>query len=367
MNFSRVIALVGYVSVSLVLTACTDTEEQTTSELTERARPALIVKVQSAALSAMRSYPGTLDSTKQADIAFRVSGQLMELVAKAGMRVKQGDLLAKLDAAEFNNILAVQRARYELAKIQHGQASALLKKKIGSQLQFDQAVAEMRSAKASLDQASDNLDYTRLLAPFDGIIARVDVENYQAVQAKSTILQLQDNSQLDLHFSVPESLIAQLKVVENPEVINNYCGEVSFSTHPEKRYRACHKEHESVPDALTRNYAVVFTLEAITDFAVLPGMTATIELDFSLLLAETHNSGLLVPVEAVFEKQGQRAVWQVDGDGRARLMPVEVGRFEGERIEIISGLKGGDKVIAAGVTAVSEGMLVKPLVKERGL
>ena len=353
--------------IALLLSACTKPVDQASLDREKQARPAKIVTVQSAALSATRSYPGTLASSQQADIAFRVSGQMIELPAKPGMRVQRGDLLAKLDAAEFNNALAAQQARYELAKIQHDQASALLKKKIASQLQFDQAMAELRSARASLDQARDNLSYTQLLAPFDGVVARVDVENYQSIQAKSPILQLQDNSRLDLHFSVPESLIAQLKVVENPEIINNYCGLVTFNTRPDRSYRACHKEHESVPDPVTRNYAAVFTLEPVHDFAVLPGMTATISLDFARLLADQHNNGLLVPVEAVFEKSGQRSVWLVDQSLRTHLIPVEVGRFEGGMIEITAGLKVGSQVIAAGVTAVREGMWVKPLVKERGL
>ncbi|TVO77839.1 efflux RND transporter periplasmic adaptor subunit [Sedimenticola selenatireducens] len=367
MKFKSLVGVCTLLFSVLIITACSKADEPIDVTLSVKARPAKIITVQSAALSAMRTYPGTLESNQQADIAFRVSGQLVELPARPGMRVKRGDLLAKLDAAEFNNTLAAQEARYELAKIQHDQASALLKKKIASQLQYDQAVAEMRSAKASLDQARDNLAYTRLLAPFDGVVARVSAENYQSVQAKLPILQLQDNSRLDLHFSVPESLIAQLKVVDNPEVINSYCGVVTFSTRPGTTYRACHKEHESVPDPVTRNYAAVFTLEPIKDFSVLPGMTATIALDFSLLFAETDNNGLLVPVEAVFEKEGQRSVWRVDENGQARLTPVEVGRFEGEQIEITAGLKVADQVIAAGVTAVSDGMLVKPLVKERGL
>ncbi len=90
---------------------------------------------------------------------------------------------------------------FDLAKIQHDQARKLLKKKLSSQLQYDQAAAELKSARAALDHARDNLQYTRLVAPFDGIVARVDAENYQAIQAKVPIIQLQDDERLDIRFS----------------------------------------------------------------------------------------------------------------------------------------------------------------------
>ena len=362
------LVLVLFFGTALMLNGC---EQKNPGEASpqgpEQARTAKIVPVLSAGVSALRTYPGTLEAYQKADLAFRVEGQLIERPAKPGLRVKKGDELARLDDTDYRNTLDEREARYGLAKIQYDQASKLLKQKLSSQLKFDQALAEMKSARAALEQARDNLDYTRLLAPFDGIVARINVENYQAIKAKETVIHLQNDRLLDVHFSVPETLINRLKKVQDPAVLANYCGSVHFSSHPGKAYRACYREHESVPDALTRNYATVFTLDEMPGFAALPGMTVTISLDFSQLLPEDQKKGLLIPLEAVFEKNGQKWVWRVDEAMRAHRVPVEVGRFEGRMLEITQGLTSKDKVIAAGVDYVRENMLVKALFKERGL
>ena len=363
----RTLSILSSLLGAFLLSACGEAETEAVDAPKDSARPAKIVSVASVGVSLLRTYPGTLEASKQAELAFRVGGQLSELPAQAGLRVKKGDLLARLDNAEYRNTVEERQARFDLAKTEFEQASKLLQKKLTSQLQYDQTQAELKSARAALELARDNLRYTRLLAPFDGIVARVDVENFQAIQAKSPIIQLQDDERLDIRFSVPESLISQMKRIDDPAVIHGICAITHFSAQPRKSYRACHKEHESVPDPLTRNYNVVFSLEKITDFSALPGMTASIELDLSAFLPEDTAKGLLVPIEAVFEKDGKKWVWQVDAEMRAKRTQVETGRFEGGMLEITGPLTASDRVIAAGVDYVREGMLVKPLVKERGL
>ena len=215
---SRTILISSLLVATLILSACEKAATSPAEVSIENARPAKVVPVISAGVSLLRTYPGTIEASKRAELAFRVGGQLSELPAQAGLRVKQGDLLARLDEAEYRNTFEERQARFDLAKIQHDQASKLLQKKLSSQLKYDQAAAELKSARAALEQARDNLQYTRLVAPFDGIVARVDVENYQAIQAKAPVIQLQDDTQLDIRFSVPESLISQMKRVDDPAI-----------------------------------------------------------------------------------------------------------------------------------------------------
>lgn len=363
----RILPAISLLLALIPLGGCEKPADPNSISQKEFARPAKIVPVVSAGISLLRSYPGTLEASQRAELAFRIGGQLAELPARAGLRVKKGDLLARLDDTDYQNTLDERQSRFDLAKIQFDQASKLLKQKLSSQLQYDQAGSELKSARAALDQARDNLRYTRLVAPFDGIVAHVDVKNHQAIQAKSPIIRLQNEDQLDIRFSIPESTISQLKRIEDPSLVKSICANTRFSTHPHKTYQACHKEHESVPDPLTRNYSVVFSIEQITEFTALPGMTASIELDLSGFLPGNSFKGLLVPVEAVFEKENKKWVWIVDSNMRTKQTEVETGRFEGEMLEITSGLSTDNKIVAAGVSYIREGMLVKPMIKERGL
>ncbi|MCP3871358.1 MAG: efflux RND transporter periplasmic adaptor subunit [Gammaproteobacteria bacterium] len=355
------------VFASLLLSACDSgqTPAENTSE--NVARPAKIVSLTENVANLQRTYPGILEASQQADLAFRVSGQLIELAAFAGLHVIAGDLLAQLDPSDYQNTLAERQARFDLAETQLDQAKKLLEKNLSSQLLFDKANAEFKSARAALQQARDNLRYTSLKAPFDGVIARVEIENYQPVQAQLPVIHIRSDRQLDIRFSVPESMIARLKRVDDPEVINSFCGQVTLVTHPNKSYRACHKEHESIPDPLTRNYAALFRLDEISDFVILPGMTATIELDFSRFLADRADHVVYAPVESVLSEENRTWLWQLDAEMRARKIEVTLGRIEGGRVEITSRIDPQKSIIAAGVSYVREGMLVKPIVKQRGL
>lgn len=354
-------------TIAALLTGCSELQEADKQPPEAAARPAKIVALKANTSGLRRTYPGTLAASQQADLAFRVGGQLVELPSSAGEHIKAGDLLARLDPTNFENTVAGLQARFDLTKTQLEQARELLKKNLSSQLLFDQAQSEFKSARAALQQAKDNLRYTQLKAPFDGVISRVSIENYQPVQAQAPIIQIRTDNDLEIQFSVPESLLARLRRVEDPAVIAAFCGKVRFATHPDRTFSACYKEHESVPDPLTRNYAAAFTIDRITDFVVLPGMTATIELDFSAFLANHAEQSLSAPVEAVFAEEGQKWLWAVDADMKARKTAVDVGRIAGGRIEITSTLSPGTKIIAAGVAYIREGMPVKPLVKQRGL
>jgi len=349
------------------LSGCGNGAEPDAGNARESIRPAKIVTVQPSGINVIRTYPGILDASKKSELAFRVGGELVELPAQSGMVVRKGDMVARLDDSEYKNILDEREARYELAKIQYEQASKLVKQKLGSQLQLDQAQAERKSAKAAMEVARDNLGYTKLLAPFDGVIAQVSVENYQAIEHKTPIIQLQQDDILDVDISIPESMIKQLIRPGDPEIIKAFCGEVRFTNHPGKSYKACYKEHESIPDALTRNYALVFSLQPITDFAALPGMTVSMTLDFSPFAVDSEIEGVLVPIEAVFEQDGKEWVWVVSEDMRAQLTEVSTTEFVGEMIAVSKGLNPGQPIIAAGVSYVLEGMPVRPVVKERGL
>ncbi len=363
----RPIGGVALLVLVLLLAACKQETPEQGIASEEIARPAKIVTAQSGAIHARRIYPGTLESSRKSELAFRVDGKLVEVIARAGMEVRQGDLLARLDERDFQNAVNERKAREELAKIQHNQASQLYKKELASQLQLDQSRVELTVAEAALEVARNNLAYTSLRAPFDGVIARVDVENHQTVRAQAAIMNLHDGDHLQVDFDVPEALITRLKRVEDPSTLQQHCGRVFFHSRSDREFHACYREHETLPDPLTRTYQVVYTLMDIEDFPALPGMSVSIEIDLSPLLPDSDLQAVLVPVEAVFVQGEQAYVWTVDQQQRARQQKVTTGKLQGDYFQVIEGLAVGASVIAAGVSYIHDGMLLTPVVRERGL
>ena len=353
-----------FLLVSCLMLAACDNDSAENTQAEPLVRPALIVPVQSYSLLAKRIFPATLEASQHSDLAFRVSGQLAELPVKAGDHVKKGDVLAKLEQSDFKNALSDRQARYDLAKTQYSQIQSLLDKKYASQNKLDEVKANLKAATAALSLARDNLDYTVLTAPFDGVVARVDIQNYQSVKAQSPIILLQDQHDIDVLFSVPEMLLTRLKPGISAQGL---CGDVSFESRPDKTYQACYRKYESIPDPATRTYPVVFTMPKQSDITVLPGMSVSIEIDLSAILADVgSNHAMQIPLSAVFENKGESFVWRVNAKSQAEQVPVTILSIQDNSL-IVEGLSSDDRVIAAGVAYVQAGQVVRPIEKERGL
>lgn len=346
----------------LILTACgEEAESQSTQEPV--IRPAKIAVVQGAEQQARRIFPGTIEAAQHSALSFRVSGELTKLPVQAGARVVKGQVLAELDQSDYKNTLADRQAKYDLANIQYKQIKSLLEKNYASQTKLDEVRANLKAAQSALAIARDNLSYTKLVAPFDGVVARVDVENYQSIQALKPIIELQDVGDVDIVFNVPEALLTQI----NPQTARDLCGVVRFDSRPDQEFPACYKKHDSVPDTLTRTYQVVFTMPQGSSFSVLPGMSVSIEVNLApALLQPAAETVVSVPLGSVFERGGKEYVWLLDEALVASLHPVNVIRIVDDHI-LVEGVASGSKVIAAGVSYVQEGQQVRPLAKERGL
>jgi RND family efflux transporter MFP subunit len=347
----------------LVVVGC-DKSASSPQEVSELVRPTRIAIAESTTAEMKRVFPATIEASRHSALAFRVSGQLRELPVTAGMDVKKGDVLARLDQADFNNALADRQARYDLARIQFTQIESLIQKKYASQTKLDEARANLKAAAAALATATDNLSYTTLLAPFDGAIGRVDIENFQSVQAQVPVIELQDTHEIDINFSVPEVLLTQL----DPKVdAKSACAEVRFESQSEQSFTACYKKHDSVPDAVTRTYRVVFSMIKPLAFRILPGMSVSIELDLTgVLLDEPGGNAVSVPLSAVFEKESKTFVWRLNTEMRTELVQVSVLRIIGEKM-LINGISSGDRIVMAGVAHIQSGQKVRVIETERGL
>ena len=355
-------------ALAIGLSAC---EKEAPAERAEVARPAKLFTVQEPGSTLLRSFPGEVKATDQAELAFRVPGELVEFPATRGLQVKQGDLLARLDPSDYRAALQQARAQYELAKSQFDRVEELVERQLVSRADFDTKQAELRVAESNLTRAQNSLDYTSLYAPFDGVVARRTAENFEAVAAGQVVVILQTGEMVDVIVDIPESIVA--RVERKPENQNARPVQVTFDSVSDATFEAHYKEHETQADPATLTYKVTFSLPVPDDINILPGMTATVIADLSDLLGE-EAGGFKVPIEAVFAAEDQpldsdkRFVWVVDPDTmRASRKAVSVGALTGSNIVIQDGLDAGDIVVSAGVTSVTENMLLRPMTREAGL
>ena len=355
--------------LSSFLAACSKPEPPPLPEL---ARPAKIFTVEGPDALMIRSFPGEVRASDVANLAFRVSGELIEFPANRGLEVEQGDLLARLDPADYQAQVDQAQAQYDLAVAQFNRAAELVDRELISKADYDQRLSLMKVRKSNLTRAQNSLDYTRLFAPFKGIVARRLAENFESVAPGQVVLIVQTAKMVDVLVDVPESIIARIERTQanrNPAPV-----QVRFGSALDRTYKAVYKEHETEADASTLTYKVTFSLPVPDDLNVLPGMSATVIADLSRLFEKEAKNVTLVPIEAVFSAEEEpldalaKQVWVVDPQTmRASRRDVKVGQLTGRKIAILDGLAEGEQIIAAGANAVQEGMLVRPMKRERGL
>lgn len=331
-------------------------------EKREVIRPVKTMTVQATESSFDHSFPGKVRAAKRSELSFKVSGPLTALPVEEGQEVKQGDLIAQIQKRDFETALDEAKARNLEAEKQFRRYKELYAKKQVSRADFDRYRASRDVAKAQLEDAVNRLADTSLTAPFDGIISKRFVENFQKVQAKEAIANLQDITRIEVLVDIPELLMANMKEKKDTITIHS-----RFESLPGQEYAMTLKEYSTQADPATQTYRIVLVMDQPENGGILPGMTAMVSSTSKPGMEEIQQS-IRIPAIAVMEAPGKKAfVWLLDSkDSTVHKQMVRIGRLQGtDDILIEEGLQGKETIIIAGITQLEEGMKVRPWEKQR--
>ena len=307
-----------------------------------------------------RKYPGRVAAGRRVDLAFQVSGPLVEFPVGRAQEVEPGEVLARIDPRDFESNLAVHRAALEKARSDLANVKAVIargaanpRELVDAQAAFDKAVAEETIAAKAVED-------TALRAPFAGLIADKFVENFENVNAKQAILSLQDVNTVEIEINVPESVVA---ISKGREGEGGFVATFDFL--PGREFDIQFKEFAAEADPATQTYRAIFVMPGPEDLLILPGMTATVARRSGPPLV-AGSSSVTVPVDAVpIDGLGVYFVWKLrKGSGDTYTVhrgDVEVGEMIGGDILVTSGLERGDRIALAGVHLLQEGMVVRLL------
>jgi len=346
------------VSMVTVLVACGEEPPPPV----ETSRPVKTIVVEGTGGSGIREFPGRVDANRQAELAFRVSGTINAVHVREGDIVEEGRLLAELDQTDYQIRVNNQQAQFDNAQKNFTRAQELIATGAISKMDFDRLEAGYKTALANLEAARQDLAYTTLRAPFGGVVARRHVENFEQVLANQKIFTLQDVDVLEVKVDIPERLVRQLRP-RSAEESHAEQAETArvvayFTQNPAVLYPLELKEVATKADPSTQTFEVTFTMPAPGDITVLPGMTVSVRADLSSTIA---SSGIvLIPANALGGSSSLNPqVWVVDEETMTvHARTVRVGLLEGDRIQVLDGLSGGERVVVAGVGALAEGMAV---------
>ena len=338
------------IPVLLGLTAC-GTEQATQ---TPPVRPVTLASVQTGA-DISPSLLGRVQATRRAEMSFQVSGRIAKVDVNPGQSVRRGEVVASIELTALTKQLAVAESRLAEALAVEKEASSriirlrgLVETGAAAESERDAAVSAAESAIAivqALRAERDTLVWQReqgdLRAPFDGMVALRLIEPGQSVGPGVPAIAIDGNGR-ELRVPVPAAQAVGLRVDDVA---------IAYGVQSQLKARVLHIGQRQQEGGLVEVHLELFEGGA-------PGQV------MSVRFAGAGDAALWVPARAVIpsSKEGEGHVMRYQPDiGQAIRIDVRYGMAKGEFLEIVSGLKAGELVVARGAGFIGDGSLVKPI------
>lgn len=306
-----------------------------------------VVTVKDTVFNHYLEIQGNVNTKENILVQPEFSGTLTTLNVKAGQRVAKGQILGKVDDAGMSQQLASIENQYALAKTTFERQKNLWDKKIGSEIQFLQAQAQMISAQKSVAQMRAQVAKTVIRAPFSGTIDEVFVERGQVVApSPQGLMRIVNLSNMYVSTTVPETYIGKLKPGTEVDV---------FLTSLGKTYKGKVRQVANFINPSNRSFGIEVSVPN-PDNLLRPNQVAKLK-----IIDYTINNAIVVPTNVVQEDgEHNKFVFiatNVNGkSGVAKKVLVKVGKSSNNVTEILSGLAANDVIITEGVNNIAEGM-----------
>ena len=313
-------------------------------------------------------WVGTLDGFNNATIRAQVSGYLLKQNYKEGSFVKKGDLLFEIDPRQFKAAMDQAEGQLAQAVAQQGKTeqdarryTSVPKGMVSDELVSNAiqanlvAKAAVQSAKAAVDQARLNLEFTRIISPIDGIAGNAKAQVGDLVgpgTGELTVVSTLDPIKVTFPIS-EQQYMAMADQSENMcRQLSNETMEMVLADGSVYRYKGSFFFADREVDVKTGaiNIRALFPNPGNL---LRPGQFCRIR-----AVTKTKTGALLIPQRAVSEMQGRFQVATVDAENRINLLAVKPGERVGSLWIIDEGLHPGDRVVVEGMQKVKQGQVV---------
>lgn len=351
--------------VAMLLSACGGATES--GEAVEY--PILSVSTSNETLD--KSYSATIRGRQDIDIYPQISGKITSVRVKEGEVVRKGQTLFVIDRVPYEAALRVAEANLAAAKVgvesaelEYNSTKELFKNDVVSSYELQQSLNSLHSAQATLAQmeaqqidAANNLSYTEVTSPSNGVVGTIPYREGALVSASmaTPLTTVSDNSEMYVYFSMDEnSLLDMLQQYGSVEKALAQMPDVQLQLSNGSIYNHTGRV-ESISGVISQTTGTV-SLRAIFDN---PDRLLHSGANGSILFPEHYDNVISIPQESTFELQDKVLVYKVE-DGVTRSTQITVSPIsDGRKYIVTGGLEVGDQIIAAGAGLLKEGMPVK--------
>jgi len=303
---------------------------------------------------------GYVEAERKADLSPKITSRITELKVTEGSRVREGEVLARLDSTDLDAQLAEARANWTNAQAELKRQQAIFDQGLSTRSALDAAVASEAATRARVRYVEALLDYTVIRAPFTGVITAKRAFVGEAVSpfgsspsgggSGGAIVTIVEFSSLYVGADVNEANLSKLA--------KSQPAEITLDAVPDKTY---HGRLRQIVPAADRQKGTVRVKVAFLDpdDRVLPDLSARVNFTTEPTAGRTARSRILVPRSALTTREEKTGVFRIS-DGRAKFTPVTAGGDVQGQVEITQGLQGGEKLISlTGGAVVRDGERVR--------
>ncbi len=365
-----IVFLLVIISVTLLTVSC---KEKIRDEVVEPQRPVVTgITVQEVTTSSVDNYYETSGSVRSRNIAVlssRMMGEVKSLNVQEGDFVRAGQVLISVDDMDIAERVRAAEAGYrealkglEAAKqnrslmdityqrykklhderaISDQELDQIETQKKVSDLEYERAEEMVNRARAGLSEARVYQGYTKVVAPFSGVVTEKKIEKGSMAVPGSPLLVIEDISSYCVEVSVDENLSGQIKRGSTVDVVVDSLGLETKGT-----------VTDIVPsiDPISRTFLVKIELKVK---GLRTGQYAKVRIPMG------KKETILIPLRAVVIKGQLTGVYVLNEKGLISFRPVRAGKTYGERIEVLSGLRHGERIVADGVERVIDGGIIR--------
>jgi RND family efflux transporter MFP subunit len=286
---------------------------------------------------AVEEVVGTVQSKLQAVVEAKITGRITRLPVTLGQSVKQGDVLAELATQETQAKLDSASATFRQAELEFNRTASLRKQSAATQAELDAAQARYNVAKAAVAEAEALSGYAKILAPFDGVVARKLADEGDLAMPGKPLLELEGRAGLRLVADVPGLLAGRIlpdaklsvRVDTLPDPLTGTLAEISPTADPASR-----------------------TVLMKVDLPETAGLRAG---QFGRLAVPVGEGTFLFVPPAALVRRGQLEILFVAADGKAQMRLVRIGKQTAQGIEVLAGLAPGEAVVVEGAANLRDG------------
>lgn len=293
--------------------------------------------------------PGNIAPWYQTTLYAKVPGYLKWIGFDKGDEVKQGTVLAVIDAPEIQHQYEQAKSDYAIKKLTFERLSHVWKDNpdVIAKQDVDVAEAAALGTKHILEQRATMLDYTKVRAPFSGVItarfvdpgAMIQVATNSETQA-SPLFTIMDLAKVRVYFNVSQEDVALAKP--------GCPVTVTLRQYPQRVFKGTITRTTEVLDSTTRTMLAEANLPN-PQHVLQPGSFAEV-----IAFLKRHPNAVVIPPAALVTEDSGKAVFIIE-DGRAKRVPVKTGIDDGVEIEVLSGLEGTEQVVVVGQGQLKDG------------